>query len=175
MQQTTVYNEGYSVILNSGFSVVAAAATGNEILKESFMDLKIDELIIQLLRGQHKRSINSLFDVIRILLTPADNRVVASQVFGYARKFAKIGIAEALVDALHEGLSSPSLVSVSIALRAVAVNDEICRSSADSYGIDAVLQCIDDSGEQGNKTVARACCSLLSKVQSQSHNYFLSS
>ncbi|KAA8521847.1 hypothetical protein F0562_004145 [Nyssa sinensis] len=110
MQQTTVYNEGYSVILNSGFSVVAAAATGNEILKESFMDLKIDELIIQLLRGQHKRSINSLFDVIRILLTPADNRVVASQVFGYARKFAKIGIAEALVDALHEGLSSPSLV-----------------------------------------------------------------
>ncbi|KAA8536167.1 hypothetical protein F0562_028645 [Nyssa sinensis] len=157
-------------ILNSGFSVVAAAATGNEILKESFMDLKIDELIIQLLRGQHKRSINSLFDVIRILLTPDDNRVVASQVYGYARKFAKIGIAEALVDALHEGLSSPSLVSASIALRAVAVNDEICRSIADSCGIDAVLQCIDDSGEQGNKTVARACCSLLSKLAGSDAN-----
>ena len=44
------------------------------------------------------------------------------------------------------------------------VQDEICKSIAESGGIDAVLQCIDDSGEQGNKVVARTCCSLLSKV-----------
>lgn len=44
------------------------------------------------------------------------------QVYGYARRFAKIGIASALVDSLQAGLSSPSLVSASIALRAVAVN-----------------------------------------------------
>ena len=37
-------------------------------------------------------------------------------------------------------------------------------SISESGGIDVVLRCIDDSGEQGNKTVARACCSLLSKV-----------
>lgn len=42
--------------------------------------------------------------------------------------------------------------------------DEICRSIAESGGIDAILRCIDDSGEQGDKTVARVCCSLLSKV-----------
>lgn len=44
------------------------------------------------------------------------------QVFGYARKFAKLGIAEVLVDSLQEGISSSSLVSASIALKAVAVN-----------------------------------------------------
>lgn len=67
-------------ILNSGFAVVAAAATGNEILKEAFMELKIDELILQLLNRQSKGSVQSLYDAIRVLLTPDDNRVVASQV-----------------------------------------------------------------------------------------------
>lgn len=45
------------------------------------------------------------------------------------------------------------------------MQDEICKSIAENGGIDAVLRCIDDSGEQGNKIVARACCSLLSKVR----------
>lgn len=67
-------------VLNSGFAVVAAASTGNEILKESFMELKIDELILQILHRQSKGSIQSLYDAIRVLLTPDDNRVVASQV-----------------------------------------------------------------------------------------------
>lgn len=68
-----------SNILNGGFSVVAAAATGNEIVKESFMELKIDELMLQILRTHGEGSIHSLYDAIRILLTPDDNRVVASQ------------------------------------------------------------------------------------------------
>lgn len=67
-------------ILDSGFSVVAAAATGNEVLKESFMDLKIDELIVQCLREHSSGSIPCLYDAMRILLTSDDNRVVASQV-----------------------------------------------------------------------------------------------
>ncbi|KAF4391600.1 hypothetical protein G4B88_030751 [Cannabis sativa] len=163
-------------ILNSGFAVVAAAVTGNEVLKDEFMELKIDELILHALNRPGEGSIQSLYDAIRVLLTPDDNRVLASQcfpgkplnalnkVYGYARKFAKIGIAEALVASLQTELSSPSLVSASIALKAVA--DEICRSIAENGGIDALLRCIDDSGEQGNKSVARVCCSLLSKVMS---------
>lgn len=67
-------------ILNSGFSVVAAAATGNEVVKESFMELGVDELILQVLSGQAKGSVQSLYDAIRVLLSPDDNRVVASQV-----------------------------------------------------------------------------------------------
>ncbi|EOX98191.1 ARM repeat superfamily protein isoform 1 [Theobroma cacao] len=157
-------------ILNSGFAIVAAAATGNEVVKESFMELGVDKLILQVLSGQTKGSVQSLYDAIRVLLTSDDNRVVASQVYGYARRFAKIGIARALVESLHGGLSSTSLVSASIALKAVAVNDEICKSIADAGGIDALLKCVDDSGEQGNKTVARTCCSLLSKLAGSDSN-----
>ena len=70
-------------ILNCGFSVVAAAATGNEILKESFMELKIDELVVQIMKSQRRGRVHSIYDAIRILLTPDDNRVVASQVSKY--------------------------------------------------------------------------------------------
>lgn len=157
-------------LLNGCFSVIAAAATGNEILKESFVNLKVDELIMNILNGPNKSNIANVYDAIRVLLSSDDNRVAASQVFGYARKFAKIGIAEALVDSLHEGLTSPSLVSACVALKAVAVNDEICRSVADKGGVDVLLRCIDDCGEQGNKTVARACCSLLSKLAGSDQN-----
>jgi len=44
------------------------------------------------------------------------------------------------------------------------MQDEICKSIAEKGGIDAVLRCIDDSGEHGNKAAAKVCCSLLSKV-----------
>jgi len=44
------------------------------------------------------------------------------------------------------------------------LQDEICKSIAEKGGVDAVLRCINDSAEQGNKAVAKVCCSLLSKV-----------
>lgn len=157
-------------VLNACCSVVSAAATGNEILKESFMNLKIEERIIHIMKTHNKGSIPSLYDAIRVLLTSDDNHVVASQVYGYARKFAESGVAEALVQSLAEGISSPSLVSASVALKAVAVNDEICRSVAEKGGIDSILRCIDDSGKQRNKTVARTCCSLLSKLAGSDTN-----
>ncbi|KAL5858035.1 hypothetical protein ACOSQ3_005493 [Xanthoceras sorbifolium] len=157
-------------ILNSGFAVVTASATGNEVVKEAYMDMKIDELILDVLSRQRNASVQSLYDAICVLLTPDDNRVVASQVYGHARRFAKIGIARALANSLQAGLSSPSLAAASIALKAVAVNDEICISIAESGGIDALLRCIVDSGEQGNKTVAKTCCSLLCKLAGSDSN-----
>jgi hypothetical protein len=75
------YNQNLD-ILSNGFAVVAAASTGNEVLKESLMELKIAELIMRILSdpsGLSKGSIYSLYDTIRVLLTPDDNRVVASQ------------------------------------------------------------------------------------------------
>ncbi|KAF9622689.1 hypothetical protein IFM89_032610 [Coptis chinensis] len=157
-------------VVNSGFAVVAAAATGNEVVKDLFMDLKVDELLVQILGGKNKDGLRHPYDAIRVLLTADDGRVLASQVYGYARTFAKIGITESLVGALHQGISSPNLISATIALKAVAVNDEICRSIADNGGVDAVLKCIDDSGEQSNSAVARACCSLLSKLAGSDAN-----
>ncbi|KAK1313385.1 hypothetical protein QJS10_CPA06g02124 [Acorus calamus] len=157
-------------LLDGGFAVVAAAATGNEIVKESFMELRIDELIVQIMREQSKCNIQSFYDSIRVLLTPDDDRVLASQVYGYARRFYKIGIADSLVDALREGLNSAGLVSACVALKAVAVNDEICRSIADNGGIDVILQCIDDNGDLNNKAAVKACCSLLSKLAGSDAN-----
>ncbi|GKD03894.1 armadillo repeat-containing protein 6, partial [Tanacetum coccineum] len=165
-------------VLNSGFAVVAAAATGNEVIKESFVELHIDELMVNVTRKHGKGSIPSLYDAIRVLLAADDNRVVASQVSGYARKFAKIGIADALVESLKDGLSSPSLVSATIALKAIAVNQpvfdelkellgellcvgdqgnvkgvapEMGESVAENGGIDSLLVCIDDAGVQGHR------------------------
>lgn len=67
-------------VLDGVFAVVAAAATGNEVLKESFMELKIDELIGQILKVHSGDSIPSIYDAIRVILTSDDNRVLASQV-----------------------------------------------------------------------------------------------
>lgn len=69
-------------ILYGGFAVVAAAATANEVVKEVFMEMNIDELILQTLSTYRGDCINSLYDAIRVLLTPDDHRVVASQVSG---------------------------------------------------------------------------------------------
>ena len=69
-----------SDLLDAGFSVVAAGSAGNEVVKESFMDLKVDELILHVMREKSKTNVQSLYDAIRVLLTPDDNRVVASQV-----------------------------------------------------------------------------------------------
>ncbi|WVZ73523.1 hypothetical protein U9M48_021820 [Paspalum notatum var. saurae] len=159
-----------SDLLDAGFSVVAAGSAGNEVVKESFMDLKVDELILQVMRGKSKANMQSLFDAIRVLLTPDDNRVVASQVYGYSRRFAEIGIAEVLVNALREQVTPSIMPSACAALKSIAVNDEICRSISENGGIDVLLQCIDEAGEQKNKVIARSCCSLLSKLAASDAN-----
>jgi len=69
-----------SNIVEHGFAVVAAAATGNEVIKETFMEMKIDDLLTKLLKRKENRNIQSIYDVICVLVTADDNRVVASQV-----------------------------------------------------------------------------------------------
>ena len=64
------------------FPVVAVASTRNEVIKEAFMEMKIDDLLIKLLKRKEKRNIQSIYDVICVLVTADDNRVVASQVRG---------------------------------------------------------------------------------------------
>lgn len=157
-------------VLDGGFAVIAKAAAGNEVIKESFIDLKIDELFLQIMRERNVNTPESLYDAIRVLLTPDDNRVVASQVFGYARRFAKLGLAIALVDALKaQQLKKTCLVSAFIALKSLAVNEEICRSVSENGGIDAIFFYLGESLECNNE-VARNCCTLLSKLAGSDDN-----
>ena len=159
-----------SDILDGGFSVMAAASAGNEVVKDAFMDLKVDELILEVMRNKSNSKVQSVYDAIRVLLTPDDNRVVASQVYGYSRKFAEIGVAEVLVIALREQVAPSSLPSACAALKAIAVNEEICRSISENGGIDVLLKCIDEAGVQKNKVIAKSCCSLLSKLAGSDAN-----
>uniref|UniRef100_A0A0A9D7C3 LRRK2 ARM repeat domain-containing protein n=1 Tax=Arundo donax TaxID=35708 RepID=A0A0A9D7C3_ARUDO len=159
-----------SVLLDAGFGVVGAGSAGNEVVKESFMDLKVDELILRVMRGKSKANVQSLYEAVRVLLTPDDCRVVVSQVYGYSRRFAEIGIAEVLVNAIPDQVAPSSLPSACAALKAIAVNDEICRSISENGGIDVLLQCIDEAGDQKNKVIARSCCSLLSKLAASDVN-----
>ncbi|KAJ4764866.1 Armadillo repeat-containing protein 6 [Rhynchospora pubera] len=154
----------------NAFSVISSASTGNEVVKESFMELKVDVLLVESVKEESNYNMPSLYDAVRVLLTPDDGRVAASQVFGYARTFAKIGMADALVDALRKGLGSSCLTSACAALKAVAVNDEICKSISENGGIDIILQYIDESGLQGNRAIAKSCCSLLSKLAGSDAN-----
>ncbi|KAL8097048.1 hypothetical protein AgCh_030222 [Apium graveolens] len=147
-----ILNDGTDnvTMLSSGFSVIAAAATGNEVLKELFMDLKVDELMITVLKEQKNEPISSLYDAIRVLLSADDNRVVASQ-----DPFTKSGICKHCT----EGCCRQSVIMN----YAEYIMDEICRSVAESGGIDAILCCINDSGAQRNQIVAQTLCSLLNK------------
>ncbi|KAB2635780.1 armadillo repeat-containing protein 6 [Pyrus ussuriensis x Pyrus communis] len=133
-------------ILSNGFAIVVAAATSNEVIKELFMELmKIDELILRVLSVKREVSTESLYDAIQVLLTHDDNRVLASQVYGYAQKFAKIEIVGALVESIRVGLSSSSLVSASIALKDVAVNlagsDANKNAIVENKGMDRLINC----------------------------------
>ena len=61
-------------------AVVAAASIGNEVIKEAFMEMKIDDLLIKLLKMKENKNIQRIYNVICVLVTADDNRVVASQV-----------------------------------------------------------------------------------------------
>lgn len=87
--------------LNSGFAVVAAAASGNEVLKEAFMELNIDELLVQQIATHNGSTIQSLFDAVRVLLTPDDTRVLASQVSVRYIKMYIILFLQLLLSSLH--------------------------------------------------------------------------
>jgi len=128
-------------------------------------------LLIKLLKRKENRNIQSIYDVICVLVTADDNRVVASQVYTHARNFAKTGMADVLLDvAREENLASSSLATLCTTLKSIAVNDEICKSIAENGGLDVVLQCIDDSGNQRNKALAKTSCALLTQLAGSDAN-----
>lgn len=55
------------------------------------------------------------------------------QVYGYSRRFAEIGVAEVLVDALREQIAPSSLPSACAALKSIAVNV--------SFAVFSILSC----------------------------------
>ncbi|XP_062023532.1 uncharacterized protein LOC133739751 isoform X2 [Rosa rugosa] len=174
----SILNDGFGNrdIVFSGFAVVAAASTGNKDTKESFMNLKIEELILQALtksrdtRGESSIDLNvSVYDAIHILLTADDTRFPPSQICGNARKFAQTGIVEVLLQVMNTAALSERFLAA-IALDAIALNDKICAIIFQKGGTARVLSCLQsilpdtEFSTDPDKTVTKACCSLLSKL-----------
>ena len=61
-------------------AVVAATSTGNEVIKEAFMEMKIDDLLIKLLKRKENTNIQRISNVICVLVIADGNCVVDSQV-----------------------------------------------------------------------------------------------
>ena len=62
------------------FPVVATAPTGNEVIKEAFLEMKIDDLLIKLLKRKENTNIQRISNVICVLVIADGNCVVDSQV-----------------------------------------------------------------------------------------------
>ncbi|GER24978.1 CLIP-associating family protein [Striga asiatica] len=108
--RTRLYSEQVDGPLYDGPPIFDEEPPGQEeFLMEPLTDVDITNM--------EKRSIPSMCDAMRVILTTCDNRVVASQqVFGYVRQFAKLGIAAVLVVSSQRlfvsGLVSPAEIDV---------------------------------------------------------------
>ncbi|CAI5534778.1 unnamed protein product [Closterium sp. Naga37s-1] len=141
---------------------VRAASVENEVIKEALMDAALHVALLNAIRGivQFKRTADvdsSITDVaeagsatcaccgaVRALLTNDDVRVAASKTFSNARSVAEAGAVDALLSAAAAFSSDvavlPSVLpSVLAALKAIAVNEDICRSIAALSGVPLVL------------------------------------
>ncbi|CAM6059604.1 unnamed protein product [Sphagnum tenellum] len=174
-------------ISHLGAAVLAAAATKNERLKEMFMDLGADCLLVEYLkRHQFQRDLNSKTtsysapdaaalqagcDAIFSLVTADDMRPAASKAYGNAMKIAKAGAVDAILAVLPNiPKSTPILSTLCLTLKSLAVNDEICKTVAEQGGLDTVLQFLDQAIQTGNKVVAKSACALLSQLAGSDAN-----
>lgn len=174
-------------ISHLGAAILAAAATKNERLKEMFMDLGADCLLVEYLkRHRFQRDLNSKTtsysaldaaalqagcDAIYSLVTADDMRPAASKAYGNAMKIAKAGAVDAILAVLPNiPKSTPILSTLCLTLKSLAVNDEICKTVAEQGGLDTVLQFLDQAIQTGNKVVAKSACALLSQLAGSDAN-----
>ncbi|CAI5956796.1 unnamed protein product [Closterium sp. NIES-65] len=135
-----------------------AASMENEVIKEALMDAALHVALLNAIRGimQSKRTADvdsSVADVaeagsvmcaccgaVRALVTNDDVRVAASKTFSNARAVAEAGAVDVLLGAAAAfSADTAVLPSVLAALKAIAVNEDICRSIAALAGVPLVL------------------------------------
>ncbi|CAI5489250.1 unnamed protein product, partial [Closterium sp. Naga37s-1] len=139
-------------------SAVRAASEGNEGVKEALMDAALHVNLLHAISAivQSKQSADgdsSVADVaeagsamcaccgaVRALVTNDDVRVAASKTFSNARAMADAGAVDVLLGAAAAFSSDPAVLPAVLgALKAIAVNEDICRSIAALAGVPLVL------------------------------------
>lgn len=158
-------------------NILAVAASKNETVKDTFMDLKADEAIVQYLRnhaeemGSDGAALQAACDAIRALTIADDDRPAASNAFKNAMKIAKAGAMPAFLEILPQRSKClPILPSLCLTIKSLAVNDEICRDFADDGGLDLVLEFLNYACKFPSKLVARSTCALLSQLAGSDAN-----
>ncbi|KAH7440370.1 hypothetical protein KP509_04G104100 [Ceratopteris richardii] len=148
-------------------TLLSSAAKGDEVSKEQFMDLNAAEVLPKLIKEcmNDGNLVIFLCNAFRALVTSDDSRVVASKAFMNARTFAENGMVEALLLASSQLQgSSSAITSICMALKSLAVNENICKSIAEQKGIDFILQVMAESIKICDKSVAKSACSFLSQI-----------
>ncbi|KAJ7522000.1 hypothetical protein O6H91_19G078200 [Diphasiastrum complanatum] len=170
-------NPGSVHVAGSASAIIAIATTGNESLKQSFMDLKADEALVRLLQKPPKdlASLQKICDAVRSLVVADDESAVTSKAYSNARKFCRAGAAEAILKAISEALLDPSssssvLATLCVTLKALAVNDEICKTVGESGGLEFILQLTNECQQQRSKTLAKSACALLGQLAGRDAN-----
>ncbi|CAM6129689.1 unnamed protein product [Calypogeia fissa] len=160
-------------ILENGAAVVAAASTKDEDVKDMFVHLKVYEVLVaQLKKHQtYPGVVQGVCDALRSLVTADDERIAVSRAFQNGMLIAKTGAMDTLLEvALQQIKSTSVLPSLCIALKNLAVNDEICKSVADKGGLELVMKFITTSREQNHKIMARSACILLIQLSGSDTN-----
>ncbi|CAI7900791.1 unnamed protein product, partial [Closterium sp. NIES-53] len=139
-------------------STVRAASVENEVIKEALMDAALHVKLLNAIVGiiHSKRTADgdgSVTDVakagsamcaccgaVRALVTNDDVRVAASNTFSNARTMADAGAVHVLLTAAAAFPAHVAVLpAVLAALKAIAVNEDICRSIAALSGVPLVL------------------------------------
>ncbi|CAK9193229.1 unnamed protein product [Sphagnum jensenii] len=156
-----------------GAAAVAAAATRNEQIKEMFMDMGVDELLIHLLTKYAKDDeiLHVACDAIRSLVTDDDQRPATSKVFRNAIRIVKGGAMDSILAAfLQQPKSSPLLHILCTTLKCLAVNDEICKEFSAQGGLDIMVQFFEYAILHGNRAMAKSVCALLRQLAKSDTN-----
>ncbi|CAI5458272.1 unnamed protein product [Closterium sp. Yama58-4] len=140
-------------------STAQAASAENEVIKEALMDAALHVKLLNAIRAivQSKPAAadvdSSVADVseagsavcaccgaLRALVTNDDVRVAASKTFSNARTVAEAGAVDVLLGAAAAFSSDLTVLPCVLrALKAIAVNEDICRSIASLAGVPLVL------------------------------------
>jgi hypothetical protein len=176
--------------MESFAAAVAAAATKSEANKGAFVKAEVETCLVAILneaeaaeeavsfeedpQARHvlaslaREATREACSAIRALTTGDDPREPASGAFAHARALAKAGAATALCAALAREAAAENVdlrlaQQLAAATRHVAVNDDICRETADRGGLITALRLLRGPAT-GSARCAKACAQLVRQL-----------
>ncbi|KAL2611903.1 hypothetical protein R1flu_023595 [Riccia fluitans] len=161
-------------VVGEAANALAKSALQNEDVKDLYMHLKVYEVLVQQLQKYQSNSsvIDGVSTALRSLVTADDDRIAASRTFQNGMLIAKSGAIDTLLEtAKLQGKHDPTLGPLCLAIKDLAVNDEICKSMAEKGGLNLVTWILETASREGsNRLLARTACILLIQLAGSDAN-----